>query len=103
MTEVDIRALRRKYAEERSKRLRPDGNDQYLQLNGRFEELLDDPYTERVDREPKRDHVTVAFVGGGFGGLATRARLKAAGIQDVPPAQQRPTFARPHYSNPSPG
>src|SRR5260370_39494129 len=82
MTEVDIRALRRKYAEERSKRLRPDGNDQYLQLNGRFEELLDDPYTERVDREPKRDHVTVAFVGGGFGGLVTGARLKEAGIQD---------------------
>ena len=32
---LDKDALRRKYREERDKRLRPDGNDQYLQLKGR--------------------------------------------------------------------
>jgi hypothetical protein len=31
---IDTEALRRKYAEERDKRLRPDGNDQYLRLTG---------------------------------------------------------------------
>ena len=30
MTTIDKDALRLKYAEERAKRLRPDGNDQYL-------------------------------------------------------------------------
>ena len=31
---IDTGALRRRYAEERDKRLRPDGNDQYLRLTG---------------------------------------------------------------------
>ena len=49
MTEVDYEALRRRYAQERDKRLRPDGNDQYLQLTGQFGSYLDDPYTERAE------------------------------------------------------
>ena len=36
--------LKQKYAEERAKRLRPDGNDQYLQLKGQLAHYLDDPY-----------------------------------------------------------
>ena len=31
-TQIDKDALKQKYAEERAKRLRPDGNEQYLQL-----------------------------------------------------------------------
>ncbi len=76
-------ALRQRYARERGKRLRPDGNDQYTRLTGAFAAMLTDPYSERVEREPVRDHVTVAFVGGGFAGLVTAARLKQAGIRDV--------------------
>ena len=81
--QIDKKALRRKYREERDKRLRPDGNDQYLQITGRFAHYLADPYTPRVEREAKTDHVTVAFVGGGFAGLVTGARLREAGIDDV--------------------
>jgi cation diffusion facilitator CzcD-associated flavoprotein CzcO len=83
MSLIDHDALRQRYAEERAKRLRADGNDQYLQLTGQFSHLKEDPYTERADREPKRDHVTVAFVGGGFAGLVTCARLKEAGVSEV--------------------
>ena len=36
MTEAERAALRRRYAHERGKRLRPDGNDQYLELKGQF-------------------------------------------------------------------
>src|SRR3954467_1292336 len=81
---VDKEALRRKYREERDKRLRPEGNDQYVRLTGRFAHYADDPYTPFVERAPKRDHVTVAFIGGGFAGLVTGARLKEAGVDDVP-------------------
>ena len=49
-------------------RLRPDGNAQYLQLKGQLAHYLDDPYTEVVEREPLRDHVTFTFIGGGFAG-----------------------------------
>ena len=45
-------ALRARYRLERAKRLRPDGNDQYLQPTGRFAHFLDDPYTEAVVRAP---------------------------------------------------
>jgi cation diffusion facilitator CzcD-associated flavoprotein CzcO len=80
---VDKAALLRKYREERDKRLRPDGNDQYLPISGRFAHYLTDPYTPRVEREPVTDHVTVAVVGAGFAGLITGARLREAGIEGI--------------------
>ena len=82
-TPIDRQALRARYRLERDKRLRPDGNDQYLEPTGRFADLVEDPYTERVEREPVHDHVTVAFIGGGFAGLTTGARLKEAGVESV--------------------
>src|SRR5215467_14660878 len=80
---TDRAALRRKYREERDKRLRPDGNEQYIEPRGRFAHFLDDPYVARAERAPRRDEVTVAFIGGGFAGLVTGARLKQAGVDDV--------------------
>ncbi|HEX8802649.1 MAG TPA: NAD(P)/FAD-dependent oxidoreductase, partial [Acidimicrobiales bacterium] len=80
---MDKDALRRKYAAERDKRLRPDGNDQYLRVADRLAHYLEDPYTPVTERAPVTDHVTVAFIGGGFAGLVTGARLKEAGIDDV--------------------
>ena len=87
MTVIDKDALKAKYAEERDKRLRPDGNDQYIQLKDQLAHYLDDPYTPVVEREPKTDHVTVAFIGGGFAGLVTR-----------PPRAVR-AFQRPAWRN----
>src|SRR4051794_17954031 len=80
---IDREALRRRYRAERDKRIRPDGNAQYLEPTRRFAHLLDDPYTQRVERAPRFDEVTVALIGGGFSGLVTGARLKEAGIDDV--------------------
>jgi cation diffusion facilitator CzcD-associated flavoprotein CzcO len=80
---IDREALRAKYRAERDKRLRPDGNDQYLEPTGKFARFLEDPYVEKVEREPVFDDVTVAFIGGGFAGLCTGARLVQAGIRDV--------------------
>ncbi|TKJ26486.1 monooxygenase [Blastococcus sp. CCUG 61487] len=80
---MDKDAVRRRYLEERDKRLRADGNDQYLRLTGELAGYLTDPYTPRVERAPRTDHVTFAFIGGGFAGLVTGARLKEAGVRDV--------------------
>jgi len=80
---IDRDALLARYRAERDKRLRPDGNDQYLEPAGRFAHFLDDPYVEPVEREPLFDEVTVALIGGGFAGLVTGARLKQAGVDDV--------------------
>ncbi len=75
-------ALRARYRAERDKRLRPDGNEQYVEPKGRFAHFLEDPYVRRVERAPRFDEVTVAFIGGGFAGLVTGARMKQAGIDD---------------------
>ncbi len=80
---IDREALRARYRAERDKRLRPDGNSQYIEPTGRFAHFLDDPYVERVEREPLHDEVTVAIIGGGFAGLVTGARLVEAGVTDV--------------------
>ena len=103
MTEVDIEGVRRRYARERAKRLRPDGNEQYLELKGQFGRFLGDPYTERVQRESKHDHVTVTFVGGGFAGLVTGARLKETGVDDVRIVEKAGGFGGTWYWNRYPG
>jgi cation diffusion facilitator CzcD-associated flavoprotein CzcO len=103
MTELGIDAVRRRYARERAKRLRPEGNDQYLQLTGAFRQLLVDPYTERERREAKRDHVTFAFIGGGFAGLVTAARLTEAGVADVRVVEKGGGFGGTWYWNRYPG
>ncbi|MBF8185629.1 NAD(P)/FAD-dependent oxidoreductase [Nonomuraea sp. K274] len=100
---IDKDALRRKYREERDKRLRPDGNDQYLRLRGTLARYLDDPYTPRTEREPRTDHVTVAFIGGGFAGLVTGARLKEAGVEDVRVIEKGGDFGGTWYWNRYPG
>jgi len=83
MAQVDIDTLKEKYAAERLKRLRPDGNDQYVRLAGHLSHYLDDPYTPVADRAPRLDHVTVTVVGAGFAGLLTAARLKEIGTSRV--------------------
>ena len=103
VTTIDKEALKAKYAEERDKRLRPDGNDQYLQLTDHLAHYLTDPYTPRVEREPKTDHVTVAFIGGGFAGLVTGARLKEAGVDDVRIIEKGGDFGGTWYWNRYPG
>lgn len=103
MTTVDVEAVRARYAQERDKRLRPDGNEQYLELKGQLGRYLDDPYTERVERDPRRDHVTFAFIGGGFAGLVTAARLKDAGIDDVRIVEKGGGFGGTWYWNRYPG
>jgi cation diffusion facilitator CzcD-associated flavoprotein CzcO len=82
LTLADREALRVKYRQERDKRLRPDANAQYVEPTGRFAHLLDDPFTPRKERRSCFDEVTVAFIGGGFAGLCTGARLAQAGITD---------------------
>jgi cation diffusion facilitator CzcD-associated flavoprotein CzcO len=100
---IDKERLRQKYLEERNKRLRPDGNDQYLRVAGQLAHYLDDPYTPVSPRDPKPDHVTFAFIGGGFAGLATAARMSEAGIRDVRIIEKGGDFGGTWYWNRYPG
>jgi hypothetical protein len=90
---LDRAALRTKYREERDKRIRPDGNEQYGEPTGRFASLLDDPYVTPVPRDPCHDEVTVAIIRNSTD-LSSRPRsssmcspkvMRASGSSPFPP------------------
>jgi cyclohexanone monooxygenase len=100
----DSDALREKYREEREKRLRPDGNDQYVEVEGEFSRFADDPYVEPgYSREPLTDEVDVAVIGGGFGGLLAGARLRQLGVEDIRILEKGGDFGGTWYWNRYPG
>ena len=101
---IDHEALRARYREERDKRIRSDGNEQYLRIAGTsLAHYLDDPYTPVVEREPRTDHVDVALVGGGFAGLITGARLREAGVEKIRVIDKAGDFGGTWYWNRYPG
>jgi cation diffusion facilitator CzcD-associated flavoprotein CzcO len=99
----DPDALRRKYREERDKRLRADGNTQYVEVSGPFGHYLHDPYVRAIDRGTRHDDVTVAIVGGGFAGLIAGARLRQVGIDDIRIIEKGGDFGGTWYWNRYPG
>ncbi len=81
---LDVDALRRRYAEERARRLRADGVAQYVEMTGAFARFAEDPWANGdLAREPLTDDVDVAIIGAGFGGLLTGARLRQLGVRSV--------------------
>ncbi len=79
-----MEALRQKYAQERSRRLRPDGIAQYVEIAGEFARFAADPWADgNFTREPVTDEVDVAIVGAGFGGLLTGVRLRQLGVESI--------------------
>ncbi len=102
-TSFDPDALREKYREERDKRLRDTGNDQYIEVVGEFERYLHDPYVAPIEREPLTDEVEVLIIGGGFGGLLAGARLREAGIDGIRVIEKGGDFGGTWYWNRYPG
>jgi cation diffusion facilitator CzcD-associated flavoprotein CzcO len=102
-THIDREALQAKYRSEREKRLRPEGNDQYIEPTGPFAHFLDDCYAEPIDRAPVFDEVAFVIIGGGFSGLVTGARLNQAGITDVRIIEGGGDFGGAWYWNRYPG
>jgi len=100
----DATKLRDKYREERDKRLRNDGNEQYLEVKGEFAHFLDDPYaTPGFEREALNDEVEVLVIGGGFGGLLAGARLRQEGVEDIRIIDPASDFGGTWYWNRYPG
>ena len=102
--DFDPEALRTKYREERDKRIRADGNEQYVEVKGDFSRYVDDPYVDPgFTREPLNDAVDVVIIGGGFGGLLAGARLREAGIKDIRIIEKGGDFGGTWYWNRYPG
>jgi hypothetical protein len=84
-TRPNIAELKKRYLEERDKRLnaRPEGNAQYKEFKGIFEKYLKDPYVQRVEREPIEEEIDFLVLGGGYGGQCVAAELIRAGITNI--------------------
>ena len=100
----DPDALRDRYRIERDKRLRDDGNEQYVEMVGEYARYLEDPYIdEKIERDPITDEVDVVLIGGGFGGLQAGARLREAGVKDIRLIEKGGDFGGTWYWNRYPG
>jgi cyclohexanone monooxygenase len=102
--EIDHEALRTKYLLERDKRIRPEGQQQYLVAEGEFEEFYEsDPYTPVEPRPPISESIDVAVLGGGLSGLIAAARIKQAGVSSLRVIEQAGDFGGAWYWNRYPG
>ncbi|PSL00336.1 cation diffusion facilitator CzcD-associated flavoprotein CzcO [Murinocardiopsis flavida] len=101
--DIDLEALRARYARERDRRIRPDGSAQYRSAAGEFGYYAKDPYTPRTERAPLTDTVEVLVIGGGFGGLVTGARLREAGVESIRMMDEAGDFGGTWYWNRYPG
>jgi cyclohexanone monooxygenase len=102
--DFDPDALRERYREERDKRLRTDGEKQYLEAAEGFARYADeDPYTTQEPRDAIKRDVNVVVVGGGFSGLMAAARLKERGVEDVLLIEAGGDFGGTWYWNRYPG
>ncbi|MBV1881894.1 MAG: NAD(P)/FAD-dependent oxidoreductase [Pseudomonadales bacterium] len=102
--DFDPVALRKRYDQERDKRLRSDGNEQYQEMKGDFSHFIEDPHVvEPINREPLEDEVDVVIIGGGIGGLLAGARLRESGIEDIRIIEKGAGFGGTWYWNRYPG
>jgi cyclohexanone monooxygenase len=101
--DFDPSELKAKYIAERDKRLRDDGNEQFIEVRGDFSNYVDDPYEAAADRDPVFDHVDVIVIGGGFGGLLMGGRLREAGFDDIRLIEKGGDFGGTWYWNRYPG
>ena len=99
----DPAELKAKYRAERDKRLRKDGNEQYVEMAGEYAHYLEDPYVKPLQRDALADEVDVLIVGGGFSGLLIGARLREAGIEDLRIVEKGGDFGGTWYWNRYPG
>ena len=99
----DPEEIRAKYQAERDKRLRVDGNEQYVEIKDEFAHYSEDPYVERIERDAIDTEAEVVIIGGGFGGLLAGARCQQAGIENVRIIEAGGDFGGTWYWNRYPG
>ena len=101
----DPDAVRDRYRQERDKRIRDNGPDQYLEMAGTFAHFAEeDPYADPgFTREPIADDFDIAIIGGGFSGLLAAARLIEQGVTSFRIIEAGADFGGTWYWNRYPG
>ncbi|WP_279351505.1 flavin-containing monooxygenase [Erythrobacter litoralis] len=99
-----LEELKERYAAERDKRLRDDGNNQYLGFEELERQFDHDPFADPdFTRDALEEECEVAIIGAGMGGLMTGARLMERGIKDIRIIDKAADFGGTWYWNRYPG
>ena len=101
--DVDVDALRRKYAAERDKRLRTDNEAQFVRLDEVSTTYVEDPHNPVVPRDPITEEVDAVVLGAGFSGVLASYHLMRAGVTDIRNIDHAGDFGGVWYWNRYPG
>jgi cation diffusion facilitator CzcD-associated flavoprotein CzcO len=101
---VDIAAARKRYSLEREKRMRSEGQQQYVRPVGDFADTYEaDPHMPMVPRAPISEDLDVAILGAGWTGLLAGYHLKQAGVSTFRHIDHAGDFGGVWYWNRYPG
>ncbi len=104
LEDADISALKEKYRQERDRRMRKDGQEQYVKPVDEFADTYEaDPYTPTTPREPISEEIDVAVLGGGWSGIMAGVHLRKAGISSFRHIDHAGDFGGVWYWNRYPG
>jgi cation diffusion facilitator CzcD-associated flavoprotein CzcO len=102
--QVDIPALRQKYRHEKERRLRTEGQAQYVRpAGGIAPDYATDPHTPVVARTPVSEDIDVIVLGAGWGGIMASYHLAQAGITNFRNIDSAGDFGGVWYWNRYPG
>ena len=102
--DLDMAALREKYRRERDRRIRHDGQYQYLRTKDEFADSYEaDPYMPVLPRTPIVEDLDVAVLGGGFTGILAGVQLVKAGVTNCRIIEHAGDFGGVWYWNRYPG
>jgi cation diffusion facilitator CzcD-associated flavoprotein CzcO len=102
--QVDIPALRAKYQIEREKRMRAEGQAQYVRPQGDvLPDYAADPYRPVAPRTALDEELDVLILGAGFGGLLASYHLAKQGVTNLRNVDTAGDFGGVWYWNRYPG
>ena len=103
--DVDISALKEKYRQEREKRMRREGQNQYAAPEDHFvhDTREHDPFTPVVPRDAVDEDLDVAILGAGWTGILAGYHLTKAGVTNFRHIEHAGGFGGTWYWNRYPG
>ena len=101
---IDIPVLREKYRVEKERRLRKDGQEQYVRLSDEgLPDYTVDPYKTPAERAPLDEEFDVMVLGAGWGGIKASYYLAKEGVTDIRNVDTAGDFGGVWYWNQYPG
>ena len=101
---IDIEGLRTKYAQEKNRRLRKEGQAQYVKVSGDIApDFAVDPHRPVAPRDPVSEEIDALVIGAGWGGIKTSYYLTKEGVTNIRNVDTAGDFGGVWYWNQYPG